>query len=170
MNGADKDKHQELQYIGGMCILHGLFIDGLPPTASNWYTTDQNGIAGYTYNFDDNKKYYLMNKDAERGLGEGLLYQRASTDIGWKPLLTGEVLSDSAAWYMEFDPQSCLYSFKNASTGKYLTHPASGNLEVKVLKTSPTKAEKFQLMPAGPARGGSACRSGGRDRGHGPAS
>lgn len=147
VNGADKDKHQELQYIGGMCILHGLFIDGLPPTASNWYTTDQNGIAGYTYNFDDNKKYYLMNKDAERGLGEGLLYQRASTDIGWKPLLTGEVLSDSAAWYMEFDPQSCLYSFKNASTGKYLTHPASGNLEVKVLKTSPTKAEKFQLMP-----------------------
>ncbi len=88
-----------------------------------------------------------MNKDAERGLGEGLLYQRASTDIGWKPLLTGEVLSDSAAWYMEFDPQSCLYSFKNASTGKYLTHPTSGNLEVKVLKTSPTKAEKFQLMP-----------------------
>ena len=147
VNGADKDKHAELQYIGGMCILYGLFIDGLPPTASNWYTTDQNGIAGYTYNFDDNKKYYLMNKDAERGLGEGLLYQRASTDIGWKPLLTGEVLSDSAAWYMEFDPQSCLYSFKNASTGKYLTHPASGNLEVKVLKTSPTKAEKFQLMP-----------------------
>ena len=147
VNGADKDKHAELQYIGGMCILHGLFIDGLPPTASNWYTTDQNGIAGYTYNFDDNKKYYLMNKDKDRGLGEGLLYQRASTDIAWKPLLTGEVLSDSAAWYMEFDPQSCLYSFKNASTGKYLTHPASGNLEVKVLKTSPTKAEKFQLMP-----------------------
>lgn len=147
VNGADKDKHQELQYIGGMCILHGLFIDGLPPTASNWYTTDQNGIAGYTYNFDDNKKYYLMNKDKDRGLGEGLLYQRASTDIAWKPLLTGEVLSDSAAWYMEFDPQSCLYSFKNASTGKYLTHPTSGNLEVKVLKTSPTKAEKFQLMP-----------------------
>ena len=56
VNGADKDKHQELQYIGGMCILHGLFIDGLPPTASDWYITDQNGIAGYTYNFDDNKK------------------------------------------------------------------------------------------------------------------
>ena len=147
VNGADKDKHSELQYIGGMCILHGLFIDGLPPTASNWYTTDQNGIAGYTYNFDDEKKYYLMNKDKERGLGEGLLYQRATTDIAWKPLLTGEVISDDAAWYLEFDPQSCLYSFKNASTGKYLTHPASGNLEVKVLKTSPTKAEKFQLMP-----------------------
>ena len=147
VNGADKDKHAELQYIGGMCILHGLFIDGLPPTASNWYTTDQNGIAGYTYNFDDNKKYYLMNKDKEHGLGEGLLYQRASTDISWKPLLTGEVLSDSAAWYMEFDPQNCLYSFKNAATGKYLSHPASGNLTVKSLNTSATTAEKFQLMP-----------------------
>lgn len=147
VNGADKDKHAELQYIGGMCILHGLFIDGLPPTASNWYTTDQNGIAGYTYNFDDTKKYYLMNKDKEHGLGEGLLYQRANTDIAWKPALTGEVLSDSAAWYLEFDPQSCLYSFKNASTGKYLTHPTTGNLEVKKLTTNPTSAEKFQLMP-----------------------
>ena len=147
VNGADKDKHAELQYIGGMCILHGLFIDGLPPTASNWYTTDQNGIAGYTYNFDDAKKYYLMNKDKDHGLGEGLLYQRASTDIAWKPLLTGEVISDDAAWYLEFDPQSCLYSFKNASTGKYLTHPSSGNLQVKVLKTNPTINEKFQLMP-----------------------
>ena len=138
VNGADKDKHQELQYIGGMCILHGLFIDGLPPTASDWYITDQNGIAGYTYNFDDNKKYYLMNKDVEHGLGTGLLYQRAKTDIAWKPLLTGAVLSDSAAWYMEFDPQYCLYSFKNASTGKYLTHSSSGNMEVKTLKTNPT--------------------------------
>ena len=147
VNGADKDKHAELQYIGGMCILHGLFIDGLPPTASNWYTTDQNGIAGYTYNFDDSKKYYLMNKDAEHGLGEGLLYQRASTDIGWKPMLTGEVISDSAAWYMEFDPQNCLYSFKNASTGKYITHSSTGNLEVKTQKTSPSNNEKFQLMP-----------------------
>ena len=147
VNGADKDKHQELQYIGGMCILHGLFIDGLPPTASDWYITDQNGIAGYTYNFDDNKKYYLMNKDVEHGLGTGLLYQRAKTDIAWKPLLTGAVLSDSAAWYMEFDPQYCLYSFKNASTGKYLTHSSSGNMEVKTLKTNPTNDEKFQLMP-----------------------
>ncbi len=147
VNGADKDKHQELQYIGGMCILHGLFIDGLPPTASDWYITDQNGIAGYTYNFDDNKKYYLMNKDVEHGLGTGLLYQRAKTDIAWKPLLTGAILSDSAAWYMEFDPQYCLYSFKNASTGKYLTHSSSGNMEVKTLKTNPTNDEKFQLMP-----------------------
>lgn len=147
VNGADKDKHQELQYIGGMCILHGLFIDGLPPTASDWYITDQNGIAGYTYNFDDNKKYYLMNKDVEHGLGECLLYQRANTDIAWKPLLTGEVISDAAAWYMEFDPQNCLYSFKNASTGKYLTHPSTGYMEVKTLKTNPTSTEKFQLMP-----------------------
>ena len=142
VNGADKDRHTELQYIGGMCILYGLFIDGLCPTGSA-----PNGIAGYTYNFDDSKKYYLMNKDAEHGLGEGLLYQRASTDIAWKPLLTGDVLSDDAAWYMEFDPQTCLYSFKNASSGKYITHSSTGNLEVKTLKANPTQTEKFQLMP-----------------------
>ena len=33
VNGADKDKHTPIQYIGGMCIFTGLFIDGLDPTS-----------------------------------------------------------------------------------------------------------------------------------------
>lgn len=143
VNGADKDKHTEIQYIGGMCILHGLFIDGLCPTGN-----DANGIAGYTYNFDDAKKYYIMNKDKERGLAEGVLYQRANTALAWQPNLTDEVLNDSAAWYLEFNPTNGYYSFKNAASGRYLTHASSGsNVTLKEVADTPASTERFQLMP-----------------------
>jgi len=140
VNGADKDKHTEIQYIGGMCILHGLFIDGLCPTSA-----DVNGISGYTYNFDDGKKYYLMCKSKDRGLGGGVLYQRSSTGAGWKYNLSDDVISDSAAWYMEFNAKTGYYMFKNVASGKYLSH-ASTSITMKEM-ANPTANEQFQLMP-----------------------
>ena len=142
VNGADKDKHSELQYIGGMCILYGLFIDGLCPTSSH-----VNGIAGYTYNFDDSKKYYLMNKHADRGLGEGLLAQNNSALVGWKPCLASESVSDSAAWYLEFVPSLGYYRLKNAATGKYLSHTTSSTYMSLKQTSTPSATEQFQLMP-----------------------
>lgn len=139
VNGADKDKHAEIQYIGGMCILHGLFIDGLCPTSA-----DVNGISGYTYNFDDGKKYYLMCKNKDRGLGSGVLYQRSSIGVGWKHNLADENLNDSAAWYMEFNAKTGYYLFKNAASGKYLSHASSISLKDV---TAPSANEQFQLMP-----------------------
>ncbi|MBO4673427.1 MAG: hypothetical protein J5616_03665 [Bacteroidaceae bacterium] len=142
VNGAHKDTHQEIQYIGGMCIMRGLFIDGLCPT---W--DDENGIAGYTYNFDDTKKYYLMNKNADRGLGKGLLYQRTETAVAWNNNLASETISDSAAWYIEYNPSNGFYMFKNVLTGKYLTHAAGGS-SVNLKNTDkPSATEQFQLMP-----------------------
>ena len=141
VNGADKDRHQELQYIGGMCILYGLFIDGLCPTSSH-----PNGIAGYTYNFDDSKKYYIMNKNAGRGLGEGLLSQRMTTVV-WKPCLTQEEISDSAAWYMEFVPSQGYYRFKNAISGRYLSRSTMTTSMTTKATTTPSATEQFQLMP-----------------------
>lgn len=142
VNGADKDKHSELQYIGGMCILYGLFIDGLCPTNSH-----VNGIAGYTYNFDDSKKYYFMNKHADRGLGEGLLAQNNSALVGWKPCLASESVSDSAAWYLEFVPSLGYYRLKNAATGKYLSHTTSSTYMSLKQTSTPSATEQFQLMP-----------------------
>ncbi|MBQ0020613.1 MAG: hypothetical protein KBT39_08855 [Bacteroidales bacterium] len=136
VNGADKDKHSELQYLGGCCLLYGLFIDGLNPT-----TAYKNGLAGYTYNFDDDQRYYLMCKDANRGLGEGFLYQRTSTAVAWTAMNEGEV-SDSAAWQMEYVPSTGYYRFKNVATGKYLSHGTGVQL-----KASATTTENFQLMP-----------------------
>ena len=147
VNGADKDKHTELQYIGGCVLLYGFFIDGLNPTYSY-----SNGIAGYTYNFDDDKRYYLMNKSVEGGLGEGLLYQRTSSAIGWKPYLNPDEVvevNDSAAWYLEYNPQNGYYMFKNAMSGRYLTHAAGGsNVTLKNISSGkPSTTEYFQLMP-----------------------
>lgn len=139
VNGADKDKHAEIQYIGGMCILHGLFIDGLCPTSA-----DVNGISGYTYNFDDGKKYYLMCKSKDRGLGTGVLYQRSSIGVSWTHNLANENLNDSAAWYMEFNAKTGYYMFKNAASGKYLSHASS--ISLKDMQT-PSGNEQFQLMP-----------------------
>ena len=147
VNGADKDKHTELQYIGGCVLLYGFFIDGLNPTYS--YT---NGISGYTYNFDDDKKYYLMNKSEEGGLGKGLLYQRTNTAIAWKPYVNSDEVSevsDEAAWYLEYNPQNGYYMFKNAESGMYLTHAAGGsNVTLKKISSGkPSATEYFQLMP-----------------------
>ncbi len=141
VNGSDKDKHKEEQYIGGMCILYGLFIDGLCPTSS-----DPNGISGYTYNFDDAKKYYLMNKHTDRGLGTGLLFQSTKGYAVWRHILEEETVNDSAAWYMEYDAKNCRYMFKNAATGQYLTR--SGNyMKTKKVTSSISSSERFQLMP-----------------------
>ena len=144
VNGADKDKHQELQYIGGMCILYGMFIDGLDPTSSDYRVTQHNGISGYAYNFDEMKKYYLMNKNAESGLGTGVAFQRTSMIVAWKENFLAEAISDSAAWYLEYDAKNCYYLFRNAATGRYLTH-ATG-IQTKST-TKPTSTEWFQLMP-----------------------
>lgn len=142
VNGADKDKHTAIQYIGGMCIMRGLFLDGLCPT---W--DDENGIAGYTYNFDDAKKYYLMNKNAERGLGMGLLYQRTESAVAWTNNLASETIGDDAAWYIEYNPNNGLYMFKNVATGKYLTHTAGGSSVTLKSTEKPSTTEQFQLMP-----------------------
>lgn len=141
VNGADKDKHSELQYAGGMCIMYGLFLDGLCPTANH-----NNGISGYTYNFDDSTKYYIMCKDSNRGLGDGLLYQQR-TIPAWKPMITDEEINDSAAWRIEFNPTTCYYSFKNVATGRYISHAtSSASMSAKQI-AKPTATEQFQLMP-----------------------
>ena len=143
VNGADKDKHTALQYIGGCCLLYGLFVDGLCPTNSY-----PNGISGYTYNFDSDKKYYIMNKDESLGLGNAVLCQGATSTVGIKECLTAEILNDSCAWTIDYDPVKCYYTFKNVASGKYLTHASSGtNVTAKSITTKPSTTEYFQLMP-----------------------
>lgn len=141
VNGADKDKHYELQYIGGCVLLYGLFIDGLCPTSGY-----SNGIAGYTYNFDSEKKYYIRCKDADRGLISGFLYQRNATGLGWNEFKADEI-TDDAAWYLEYVPTTGYYRFKNAVSGKYLTHSTTGTSVTLKTTSSPSNTENFQLMP-----------------------
>ena len=146
VNGADKDKHIELQYAGGSALLYGMFIDGLDPTSSSYSYTQHNGIAGYTFNFDENKKYYIMCKDDERGFGTSLLTNAFRTGVQWQDLLKekkGE-LNDSAAWYIEYVPSLGYYRFKNVKKNCYISRGSTS----LVLTNSPAVEDTyFQLMP-----------------------
>ena len=138
VNGSDKDTHQPFQYIGGCALLYALYIDGLPPTSSY-----PNGVPGYTFNFDDTKKYYIKCEDANRGLYDGFLCQRTSTAAAWKVAYRND-LDDDAAWYIEFDAKTGFYRFKNVGSGKYLSHPSAISM---VSTSSPSSNQNFQLMP-----------------------
>lgn len=140
VNGADKDKHLELQYVGGCCLLYAMFIDGLCPTTA--YT---NGLPGYTYNFDETKKYYLMCKNSASGLGEALLYANGSKTIALKDMLSdNNGIPDEAAWTLTYEPETGMYLFKNVAKNKYLSK-RSGYMLYTTAK--PADTEKFQLMP-----------------------
>ena len=83
-------------------------------------------------------------------MGDGLLYQRSATSVAWRPMiLAGEDIGDEAAWYIEYHPSRGNYAFRNAATGKYLSHASSGqNMTLKtVLNGQVIASEYFQLMP-----------------------
>ncbi|MCR5180441.1 MAG: cell envelope integrity protein TolA [Bacteroidaceae bacterium] len=139
VNGADKDKHLAIQYIGGCALLYSLYIDGLCPT-----TGYLNGVPGYTFNFDDAKKYYIKCEDESRGLYDGFLYQRATAGVSWRTDFEDVETNDSAAWYIEYVPETGYYRFRNAATGRYLSH---GTSLVMKNTQSPSTTENFHLMP-----------------------
>ena len=140
VNGADKDKHLELQYVGGCCLLYAMFIDGLCPTSAY-----ANGLPGYTYNFDETKKYYIMCKDAANGLGEALLYANSSKTVALQDILTdNNGIPDEAAWTLSYEPETGMYLFKNVAKNKYLSKRSGYMLYTT---TKPADTEKFQLMP-----------------------
>ena len=140
VNGADKDKHLELQYVGGCCLLYAMFIDGLCPTSAY-----ANGLPGYTYNFDETKKYYIMCKNSTSGLGEALLYANSSKTVALQDILTdNNGIPDEAAWTLSYEPETGMYLFKNVAKNKYLSKRSGYMLYTT---TKPADTEKFQLMP-----------------------
>lgn len=143
INGAHEDDNTQLLYRANAMMIEAMCEDGLNPTSS--YT---NGIACYTFNYDANKKYYIKCEDPNLGLYDGYLYQRGATSASWNVF---ETPSDTAAWYIEYIPTTGYYTFRNAATGKYLTHKSGAtSMQVKTIASgkSPAASEYFQLMPA----------------------
>lgn len=145
VNGADKDKHLQLQYAGGCILLYGMFVDGLNPTGA--YT---NGLPAYTYNFDDRKTYYIMCKSDQRGLATGLVGSAISTTTGtpllrWKNILGEKAfITEDDAWELSFNPNNGYYQFRNVGTGRYISHASTMTLKET---TTITDSENIQLMP-----------------------
>ena len=140
VNGADKDKHTAIQYIGGCALLYALYIDGLCPTYNY-----SNGVPGYTFNFEEGKKYYIKSESEECGLNDGFIFERKNNGLRWNKFTLSELseLNDSAAWYVEYLPLSGYYRFRNAATGKYITHSSA----TPSLSATGSEACNFQLLP-----------------------
>jgi hypothetical protein len=74
-----------------------------------------------------------------------MLYERRGNTLRWGKLDANqlEALNDSAAWFAEYLGNTGYYRFRNAATGKYITHSGTS----VTLATSASGNSNFQLMP-----------------------
>ena len=139
INGAQEDTGNPLQYIGNVLITHALGEDGLTPT--NYY---DNGYPYYSVDIDDDVKYYI--KPTVETLGLYTSYM-AQNELG--SIVLTDTPNDSAAWYISFDANAGKYIFRNAATGRYLTHTSINFRDVLRANnvSNPGTPQMFQLTP-----------------------
>lgn len=138
INGAHEDNGSDLLYYGNALIIQGLHEDGLSPTDGCFAS------AAYTFEHDDEVKYYIKSESEAHGLTTSYLTVNG-TALAWQAASSADVAADDAfAWYLSFDPKTQFYTFRNASTNQCITY--SGSAFKLVDRANPTAAEKFQLM------------------------
>lgn len=115
VNGAHEDTGSAMLYIGNALIYQALGEDGLPPTGG--FATP-----AYTFNQEDDIKYYIKNESDEYGLSTSYIVEE-NNKIVWKAMSGDEALADDrAAWYVTYNPVNCYYQLRNASSGRYMVH------------------------------------------------
>lgn len=138
INGAQEDNGSDFLYYGNALIIQGMHEDGLQPTNATFASP------AYTFEHDDEVKYYIKNESEAHGLNTSYLAVDGTT-VTWREATSADVATDdSYAWYLRFDPKKQYYSLRNASTGQWLT--LSGSSFKTVSCTTPTDAEKFHFM------------------------
>ena len=115
VNGAHEDTGSAMLYIGNALIYQALGEDGLPPTGG--FATP-----AYTFNQEDNIKYYIKNESDEYGLSTSYIVEE-NNKVVWKVMSGDEASADDrAAWYVTYNPVNCYYQLRNASTGHYMVN------------------------------------------------
>lgn len=138
INGAHEDDGSTFLYYGNALIIQGMHEDGLQPTGSTFASP------AYTFEHDDEVKYYIKNESSAYGLTTSYLTIEGTT-LKWKEATSADVAADDAfAWYLSFDPKTQYYSMRNASTDQYIS--LSGSTFKTVARETPTSAEKFHFM------------------------
>lgn len=138
INGAHEDDGTDFTYYANALIIQAMHEDGLQPTNGTFATP------AYTFEHDDEVKYYIKNESASYGLNTSYLTING-TEVIWSEATAADVAKDdSYAWYLSFDPTTQYYSLRNAATGQWLT--LSGTTFKTVERTEPTAAEKFHFM------------------------
>ena len=141
INGAHEDSGNPALYMANTAVYQGLAEDGLPPTGGF-------GVPAYTFESEDNIKYYIKIED--EGLGRNTMYlvENAQGNLALR-VMTGaaSLADDKAAWYFQFNPKNCYYTIRNVSTGKYFTYRQPGTNGITLVnKTTPAASENFQMM------------------------
>lgn len=137
INGAHEDNGSDVLYTIQALIIQGLHEDGVAPTSGCFAS------AAYTFEHDDNVKYYIKSESAQHGLATSYLTAVGGV-LKWKEAISADVLADDAfAWYLSFDPTTQFYSLRNASTGQYIT--CDGSFKTKACSV-PTANEQFQFI------------------------
>lgn len=136
INGAHEDNGSKLLYYANAIMTEYICEDGLNPTSAY-----KNGVPCYVFDYDEDKKYYIVNESEDFGLFTGgFVRVNEKDELVWSVATP----NDSAAWNIEYDLESGYYRFKNAATDKYIT---TAQRTIKTVADSEDHAE-FQLMPA----------------------
>ena len=138
INGAHEDDGSNFLYYANALIIQGMHEDGLQPTGGTFASP------AYTFEHDDEVKYYIKNESETYGLNTSYLTV-SGTSVKWSEASATEVANDDKyAWYLRFDPKTQYYSLRNAYTEQWIT--LSGSTFKTVSRTEPTSAEKFHFM------------------------
>ena len=138
INGAHEDDGTLKTYYANAMIGQALGEDGL----QHRYSTFADPY--YSFEQEDDVKYYLKNEDKDRGLYTSYLIPTSTGVLKWRVMSADEAMqNDSAAWYITFTPSNQYYQLRNAATGQYLTY---NNGFRTLTRNSITSNDNFHLM------------------------
>ena len=142
INGAHEDNGTDLLYIGNGLVCQALGEDGLQHSSTSF------SRPYYSFQHQDDEKYYIKNESDERGLYSSFLVPTKTGSLVWRSMTAAEAAAnDSVAWTMSFTPSNQYYQLRNVATGRYMSYSATGTNGIKTAETAtPANSENFQLM------------------------
>lgn len=115
INGAHEDNGTEILYLANGLITGALGEDGLPPVAGQFLNPC------YYFPSEEGVKYYLKVEDTANKTYSNFIVENDANAVEWTAMTTAEAkTNDHAAWYIDFNPVSCYYTFRNAATNNKL--------------------------------------------------
>ncbi len=140
INGASEDNGTDELYIAQSLIVQGFGEDGLPAPAD--FATP-----AYTFDQEDNVKYYLKNESEDCGLYTSYLIEADQGKVMLRMMTNEEATAnDSVAWKVTFNPVRSFYAFQNVATGHYLTYMVANSGMAATTSSSPGVNNLFHLM------------------------
>lgn len=129
INGAFEDTtnpENTLLYFGNVMIVHAMHQDGL-------ICSSQVGSISpaYVMNQGDSLKYYIKNESDLYGNTDSYVGIANGSLVNVKASMKNQVLDYSFAWYIGYNPITCMYTFKNVATNEYITN-VSGTFKIGV--------------------------------------